>query len=337
MAVPALEIPATLAAWRRRRTRIRATLEQLLGDLPPRPSRLSARTGERRTRAGVVVERIEIDNGAGAVIPGDLVLPPAALDGRRCPAILYHHWHGDQYDVGRRSLFERRHTPVVPAVNLAKRGYIVFSIDAYGFGERSGLGPGGPSERGRDEELSASKLELWRGRTRWGMIVRDDRIALDYLLTRPEVDPSRVGATGMSMGATRTWWLMALDDRVAAGVAVACMTRYSDLIAARALAAHGIYYFVPGVLAHLDTEAIIACAAPRPLLFLTGDHDTGSPLSGVRAIASAVRRVYSLYHQPKHFQSVIYPGVGHVYTHDMWRRMVQWMERLRGATTADPT
>jgi dienelactone hydrolase len=276
---------------------------------------------------GVVVERVEIDNGAGVTIPGDLVLPPAALAGRRCPAIIYHHWHGDQFDVGRRSLFAHEHTPVVPAADLAARGYVVLCIDAYGFGERSGQGPGGAAERGSDEELSASKLALWLGQTRWGQIVRDDRIALDYLASRPEVDARRIGATGMSMGATRTWWLMALDDRIAAGVAVGCMTRYADLIAARALSAHGIYYYVPGVLTHFDTEAIIACAAPRPLLFLTGDRDAGSPPRGMRAIASAARRIYQLHEQPRHFRSVVYPGIGHVYTRDMWQRMTTWMQK----------
>lgn len=324
---PAMTVPATVATWRRRRAGIRATLSRLIGDLPPRPSPLRSRTLSRDDRGGFVVERIEIDNGAGGLITAVMVLPHAALAGSQCAAILYHHWHGDQFEVGKRSLFEREHTPVVPAEDLARRGYVVLCIDAYGFGERAGLGPGGPNERGAAEELSASKLNLWLGRTLWGMIVRDDQIALDYLLSRPEVDATRIGATGMSLGATRTWWLMALDNRIAAGVAVACMTRYSDLIAARQLAAHGIYYFVPGILAHFDTEAIIACAAPRPLLFLTGDGDIASPLSGMRRIASAVRGVYSLHRQPRHFQSVIYRGVGHEYTPDMWARMTRWMRR----------
>ena len=282
-------------------------------------------TLDRELRPGFILERFEIDNGAGARISGQLLLPRDVAPGQRCPAILYHHWHGDQYDVGTRSLFERAYTPVEPGPDLVRRGYVVMAIDAYGFGARSGQGPGGPLERGRDEEQSASKFNLWVGRTLWGMIVRDDRIALDYLLLRPEVDPHRVGATGMSMGATRTWWLMAVDDRISAGVAVACMTRYRDLVEAQKLSAHGIYYFVPGVLRYFDTEAIIACIAPRPLLFLTGDRDDGSPVRGIRTIASTVRRVYALHNASTQFRSRVYPGVGHEYTAAMWQETVAWM------------
>src|SRR5579872_3820655 len=118
--------------------------------------------------------------------------------------------------------------------------------------------------------MSASKFSLWVGRTLWGMILRDDSMALDYLASRPEVDPQRLGVTGISMGATRSWWLMALDERIKTGVAVACLTRYQNLIQHGALKAHGIYYFVPDLLTHFDTEAIVALIAPRPILFMTG-------------------------------------------------------------------
>src|SRR5205807_5198650 len=131
-------------------------------------------------------------------------------------------------------------------------------IDAYGFGERNGQGPGGPEEKGRDGELTASKFNLWVGRTFWGMLLRDDLIALDYLASRREVDTNRLAVTGISMGATRTWWLMALDERLKTGVAVACLTRYQNLIQHQSLKAHGIYYFVPNLLTYFDTEAIIS-------------------------------------------------------------------------------
>ena len=99
------------------------------------------------------------------------------------------------------------------------------------------------------------------------MMLRDDLMALDYLASRPEVDARRIGVTGMSMGATRSWWLMALDERIKTGVAVACLTRYQNLIEHEMLKAHGIYYFVPNLLNHFDTEAVVALLAPRPALF----------------------------------------------------------------------
>jgi dienelactone hydrolase len=161
------------------------------------------------------------------------------------------------------------------------------------------------------------------------MIVRDDLTALDYLCSRPEVDAARIGVTGISMGSTRSWWIMALDDRPRAAVCVACMTRYEELIRAGMLKAHGIYYFVPGMLKHFDTEAVIAIAAPRPMLFMTGDQDGGSPIEGVKHLGKIVSQVYALHGADslQRFENTIYPGIGHVYLPEMWDKTVKWLDR----------
>lgn len=326
--VPELVIPEDRESWQRQRETIRGTLARLLGDLPPRPERPEVRVRGRRNHEGCRVEEFEFDNGAGATVPGVWILPER-VEGR-LPGILYCHWHGGEYDSGKRELFERRHTPQVPATELARRGYAVLAIDAYCFGERNGRGPGS-EEKGSAGEWTASKVNLWLGRTLWGMILRDDLMALDLLAAKPEVDAGRLGVTGISMGATRSWWLMALDERLKAGVAVACLTRYQDLIAAGMLKAHGIYYFVPGVLQHFDMEAVVSLIAPRAALFLNGDRDEGSPVSGIRAIEAAARRAWSVSGRPEHFESRVYEGVGHEYTPDMWARMLAWMaEHLGG-------
>ena len=159
------------------------------------------------------------------------------------------------------------------------------------------------------------------------MMVRDDLMALDYLCSRKEVDKDSIGVTGMSMGSTRSWWLAALDERIKAAVCVACLTRYQDLIAAGRLREHGIYYFVPGVLKHFDTEAVVSLIAPRPLLTLTGDQDGGSPVSGVKTINSFVAGVYRLYGKEECFRGVVYPAVGHCYTAEMWQEALSWLDR----------
>jgi dienelactone hydrolase len=257
------------------------------------------------------------------------LLRPKALRGK-APAILYCHWHGGEYEIGKEELFQAKHTPEPPGPAFAKRGYVVLGIDAYCFGERNGRGPGGPAEKGGAGEMSASKFNLWVGRTLWGMMLRDDLMALDYLASRPEVDARRIGVTGMSMGATRSWWLMALDERIRTGVSVACLTRYENLIEHQMLKAHGIYYFVPNLLNHFDTEAVVALLAPRPALFMNGDQDSGSPPDGIRAIEEAVRPAYRLYSKEGEFQSFIYPGQGHVYTPEMWDKTLAWMgEKLK--------
>jgi dienelactone hydrolase len=323
-AVPEFQPPATLKTWSKQREQIRAELWQLLGKLPPRPKTPAVQTLSRVDRGDFFLERFQFDNGAGDVVPGYLLLPKTAA--KKSPAILYCHWHGGQYDVGKEELFRTNATPVPAGPALAKRGFVVLAVDACCFGERNGRGPSGANEKGGAGEMSASKFNLWVGRTLWGMMLRDDLIALDYLCSRPEVDAARIGVTGISMGATRTWWLMALDERLKAGVAICCLTRYQNLIATESLRAHGIYYFVPGLLNHFDTEAVVALAAPRSLLFQSGETDASSPVTGIQAIESKVSKIYQLHGAPKNFQSLIYPGVGHVYTPEMWEKTLAWWE-----------
>jgi dienelactone hydrolase len=325
--VPAVRfpLPRNLESWEARRQKVRQTLRQLLGDLPPRPEKLDVRVVERRERPeGFTVEKIEFDNGAGATVPG-YVCVPRNLRGR-APAILFCHQHGGLYDKGKEAIFDNWPVDTPSAVEFTRRGYVLLAIDAYGFGERNGQGPLVPNETGGRGELTLSKLNLWLGRSLWGMMVRDDQIALDYLCTRPDVDAGRIGLTGMSMGSTRSWWLAALDDRPAAVVCVACLTRYQDLIAAGGLRQHGIYYFVPGLLRHFDTEAVVSLIAPRPLLTLTGDKDGGSPISGVEKINTFVQKVYDLYGKSDCFRGIVYGGAGHEYTPEMWRETLEWMD-----------
>ncbi len=323
--VPTFKLRTTTAELSDQRTEVRTLLRKALGELPPRPDPSKVKIVSRVDRGEWFEERIEFDNGAGSRVPGVFLLPRKVIG--KVPAILYCHWHGGEYDGGKIEIFQRKHTPVEPGPALVRRGYAVLAIDAPCFGERHGQGPDG--ERGSAGEMSAAKLELWLGRSLWGMMLRDDLIALEYLCSRPEIDSDRIGATGISMGATRTWWLMAIDEhlRIRSGVAIACLTRYQDLITAGGLKYHGIYYFVPGLLRHFDTEAVIACVAPRSLLCLNGDQDAGSPPSGIRTIEQLVKPAWEISGRPAEFRSVIYPGVGHTYTPEMWTEMLAWFDR----------
>lgn len=327
---PPFAAPASQQAWERNRLEVRAELWRLLGRLPPRPKIPKVEILSRDDRGDYVVEKFQFDNEAGSLVRGYLLLPKLAS--AKLPAILYCHWHAGEYDLGKDELFEAKHTPEPPGPAFARRGFVVVAVDASGFGERNGQGPDGPSEKNYTAEETASKFNLWVGRTFWGMLLRDDLMALDYLASRPEVDPDRIGVTGMSMGATRSWWLMALDERLKTGVAIACLTRYQNMIEHGAIHEHDIGYFVPNMLNHFDSEAVVALIAPRPVLFQTGDQDNGSPVDGIHAIESAVRPVYRLYGKEDAFQSLIYPGLAHVYTPVMWARTLAWMdEHLRGA------
>ncbi len=322
--------PESAEAWERQRPEVLAIVKQSLGDLPPRPSETKAKVVSRERRDGYTLERVSIDNGVGNDISALVLIPDRREP--RAPAILWLHSSTPDKNAvlmpdggGRESLGEV----------LARRGYVVLAPDAWYYGDRAGNVPSGPRDvyrRGVPPHANLAqdtllKLNLWLGRTQWGMMVRDDQIALDYLSQRPEVDPGRIGATGMSMGSTRSWWLAAVDERVAATVGVACLTRYGNLIRHGTLRAHGLYYFTYGLLKHFDTEGVISLIAPRPYLALTGDLDYGSPVDGIREIEASVGRVYRTLGAEEAFKSIVYEDIGHVYTPEMREEMLAWFER----------
>jgi lysophospholipase L1-like esterase/dienelactone hydrolase len=320
---PEFRVPESATAWRERRPTLLKAVRDSLGDLPPSPSPSKVRLVSREFRPGYTLERVGLDNGVDGEIGALLLVPDRRT--KPAPAILWlHSSTPDKTQIitpdtegGREPLGEV----------FVKAGYVVLAPDAYWHGERAGTGPAGSSETGRAEMESLHKLHLWMGRTLWGMFVRDDQVALDYLRGRPEVDKSRVGATGMSMGSTRAWWLAAVDERVACAVGVACLTRYENLIRHGGLRQHGVYYFNFGMLKTCDTEGVIALIAPRPYLALTGDLDAGSPADGIKVIEEKARGVYKALGAEDRFRSVLYPDVGHTYTPEMRKETLGWFEK----------
>jgi len=324
-------LPTSSPQWDGRKLQLRKTLWRLLGDLPPLFTPEVA-VHSREPRDGYTLERFTFDNGVGDTVYGYVLIPQGEPKPR--PAILYHHYHGDKYGQGKEEVLIKAFARwpgghrLITGEELARAGYVVLCIDAYAFGQRQAQGPAGAAEKGAATEASLFKTFLWEGRTLWGMMVRDDLLALNYLVTRPEADPRRIAAMGMSMGSTRTWWAAALDERIKVAVSVACLTRYQDLIAEGKVRYHGIYYYVPGMLRErIDTEAVVGLIAPRAHLTLTGDQDPGSPAGGVRTINAFQEHLYRLYGQEDHFRGVIYCGVGHVYTPEMWEEALRWLGR----------
>ena len=123
---------------------------------------------------------------------------------------------------------------------LRRKGIVTLAIDSWCFSERKHV------EDGRQGESDAFKEMLWRGRVLWGMMMFDEVQAVSYLASRPEVDATRIGAFGLSMGSTKAWWLAALDPRVKLCIDLCCLTDYEELIKIHNLKGHGIYYYVPG-------------------------------------------------------------------------------------------
>ena len=109
---PEFAVPPTRAAWESRRAEVRRTLWELLGKLPPRPKVPVVTTVTREDRGDYLFEKFTFDNGAGAIVPGYVFLPKNVSG--QSPAILYCHWHGGQYDIGKDELLRTNAVPVPP-------------------------------------------------------------------------------------------------------------------------------------------------------------------------------------------------------------------------------
>ena len=318
--IPEWQAPSDLNHWQNEgREKVRATLRSCLGEMPARPPATQVKVLSSEDRGDYTLERFEFHNGVDMVVPGILAIPKQRKG--KAPVVIGMHGHSGS----KNEYLPNPERESSLGWLLVKNGYAVAAIDGYFNGERVGKGPRGKHDEAGGQEMTLFKLHLWQGRTLWGMMLRDEQCLLDYLATRPELDMQRVGATGMSMGCTRAWWLAAIDERVHAIVGVACFTRYTELLAHRS--SHGIYYFVPGLLKHFDTEAIYSLVAPRPMLMLSGDEDYNAPPDGVETLERKIAPVYRLYGKSEAFRSVLYKNTGHEYLPEMRTEMIEWFQR----------
>jgi len=318
--LPDWKLPDDLKQWQSNdRAKTRDTVLKCLGDLPPRPRKPAVKVTATEDKGDYTLERFEFDNGVDSIVTGMLLIPKKKGP---LPAVIGLHGHGGSKET----ICTDEQNPQCIGPLLARKGFVVAAIDSYFCGDRSGKKLGDKQLAGADEGAWV-KLNLWLGRSLWGMMIRDQQCLIDYLVTRPEVDAKRIGVTGMSMGGTGTWWLAAADDRVAAAVGVAGFTRYAELIAHNGVRLHGMYYFVPGLLTHFDTEAVYALIAPRPLIMLSGDRDFGLPLTGIEVLEKKIGQVYRLHGKPDHFRSVVYADTAHEYLPEMREQMAAWFKQ----------
>ncbi len=265
----------------------RKELWGLLEDLPWTHKPGAPKTVRTEKHDGYTVERLVLDLNGVEPVPALLLLPdrrPA-----RAPGLLYIHWHGGMYDLGKEQLLSGVAAQPAYGPVCAEKGIVALAIDSWCFGERK------HDRTGRTGEEDAFKLMLWRGQVLWGMMMFDELRALDYLASRPDVDPSRLGVLGMSMGATKAWWLAALDTRVRLCLDVCCLTDFDELIRTHNLKGHGIYYYVPSLLESFSTAGINELIVPRPRVSVNGRKDDLTPPAGVERVRDHLLPLYRKY------------------------------------------
>jgi hypothetical protein len=289
----------------------------LLGKLPPRDRKVSAELISTEDRGAYTLEKLVLDLNGIEPAPAYFARPKGKTG--RLPTVLFNHSHGGGYKIGKTEFIEGREYLSNPpyAEFLTSLGYNALCFDAWIFGERA-----------TRTELDAFKDMLWHGQVLWGMMVYDSLKAVDYLVSRPDVDTRRLATVGMSMGSSTAQWAGALDPRLKVVVDICCLTDWHTLVEVGGLEGHGIYYYVPDLLNHFTTAQMNALTAPRAHLSLAGNQDALAPVAGLEKVDRELQSAYASAGHPENWKLLRYDG-GHRETPEMRAEIRKWfIEKL---------
>jgi dienelactone hydrolase len=340
-------------AWK---ARARARMHELLA-YTPQGAPLAPEVRDRRRRQGYTQETVSFASAGGVRVNGVFLLPERART--PLPAVVAIHDHGGFYYFGKEKIVENESEPAILtefkresyggrsyASELARRGFAVLVIDGFYFGERR-LDPEAMPDQwsetlrqqppGTDgwirafnrfageRENHVAKTIFTAGCTWPGILFHDDRASVDYLLTRPEVDPDRIGCVGLSIGGFRSAHLCGLDPRIRAAVVVGWMTTYDSLLFDH-LRHHTWMIYVPGQLAHLDLPDVASLTAPNPLLVLNCGRDSLFTPAGMKAAEERLQAVYAKMGAGDRFHAGTH-DVPHQFNLTMQEEAFAWLER----------
>lgn len=320
-------------------------------DLPPVD--LKAKTIDRLETDSFIREKIEFNTTPWFRVPGyfytpkNVPLPAPAL-------LVMHEWGGPILFGAERVCGDPVHPAIIrhraqctsgrPLADwFASHGYAVIVIDAYHFGHRAPRDLNGLPESFNPAELDDATLakydgitrdalylgvrELnWAGTTWAGLNYGDDSRCVDYLLSRKEVDGTRIGCTGLSGGGWRTDMIAALEPRVKATVTVGWMTTGDTQQAYNLAGAVGTFCLLPGVWNRLDIPDMISMGAPKACMVVSGSHDDLFPPLGQKEAASQIANAFSWAGIPNNFKSFT-PAKEHCYDSDIQEEALAWFNK----------
>ena len=235
------------------------------------------------------------------------------------------------------------------ANELARRGYVVLVHDAFAFGsrrlrraevspevrgampedgDRSAAGVAAYNDWAADHEHVMAKSFFSSGTTWPGVFAAEDRVALDILCARPDVDAGRVGCAGLSGGGLRSVFLAGLDDRIRASVCVGMMTTWRDYLLHKSYT-HTWMCYVPLLPLDLDYPEVLGLRAPLPSLVINAREDPFFTLPEMERAASLLAEVYAASGKPERFQCSWYPG-HHQFNRAMQAEAFAWFGRWLG-------
>jgi dienelactone hydrolase len=325
-------------------SRVRADFLALLDR--PRVA-LDAKSKEDRPPAlGLASERVDFavetrSDGTTERVPALIVRPESSKAGEKLAAVIVLHGTGGSKE-GSRGWLEQ----------LARRGILAIAID-------------GRYHGGRAEGLAGTKaynraiIEAWRSKpgqpqahpffydTCW-----DVWRTIDYLQTRSDVDPARIGMIGTSKGGIETWLAAAVDDRVKVAIpAIAVQSfhwslehdrwqgRANTIKEAHEAVASELgepkvngrvcrelwSKVIPGILDEFDCPSMVRLFAGRPLLILNGELDPNCPIEGAELAFGAARAAFHEAKADDRLKIMVAKGSGHTITKEQHDAAIEWV------------
>ncbi len=281
-----------------------------IGELPQRVP-LHARTIESVDCGSYVREKVQYATEPEEVIRAYLCVPKNKQN--RLPAIFCHHQHDWNFAVGKSEVVGLAGDPDQRyAAELAERGYITLAPDALGFEERNWSG--GTFETSYFELSS----RLVAGLTLLAKVLHDASVAIDYLESRVEVDPNRIGFLGHSYGGRMAIWVPTFDKRIKASVSNCGCVNYKN--STRRDVGIQMEFCVPNVMKTGDIEDIVALVPPTALYISAAEQDKWS--RGAQHIFDSAQSFFS----PGNLKLKIWPG-GHVFTPVMREEAYEFLDQ----------
>ena len=252
----------------------------------PNKTPLNARVTGRFVHHGVLVEKVVFESRPGFWVPA-CFYKRADLDGQRLPAVLHLIGHSKE---GFRAHFGQRYT-----LQMASKGFAVLMFDPLGQGERKQYLDDHPDKVELEwptQEHSYTGLQLRPlGMNAAGWHTWDAIRAIDYLVSRPDIDPQRIGAFGGSGGGTLSLYLGALDPRVGVAAPGLCVFNYRRMFQLKGPG--DAENTVPNFVARgLDNSDLMLVRAPRPLFVFDGTYNFSS-IQGTRESVATAGRAFA--------------------------------------------
>jgi cephalosporin-C deacetylase-like acetyl esterase len=309
-------VPTSPEGWQAAQPTIRAQLAQALG-LDPSPERtpLNARVSGRTERDAYVIENVVFESCPHFYVTANVYRPTELKQPAPAIVVVPGHAMEDGKNYPEYQMAE---------IGLARQGFVVLAYDPIGQGERR--------LPGFDHHLGYGSLLV--GQTNEGMIVWDTIRAVDYLISRPDVDASRLGLTGNSGGGENTFYAMPIEERFQVGTSFCFVCSYEQWL--KYGGSHCICNHLPGIVHAMEEHEIIGLNVPRPFLFGNGTEDPIFPIQGTRDTYRQARQIYGLFEAQDRLASVEAP-LGHGWARPLREACYGWMNRwLQGRGDGSP-